>query len=106
MKKIEVFVKPFKLEEVKDALTDAGITHVRLMQAQVSTGELRQEIYQGTEYNVDLDSRVLLMTMVEDSKVDSVVELIERAATTGHPDDGKIIVTPVEQIIAINGKED
>lgn len=104
MKKIEAFVKPFKMEEIKAALVAAGITHLRLLQAQVTTTRPRQEIYQGTEYDVDLDSRVLLMTMVEDSQVDAVVRLIEKVAATGHPEDGNIIITGVEKIVPIDGQ--
>lgn len=105
VKKIEAYVKPFRLEKIKQALGEAGFAPLRLIQAQVTTAEPRQEIYQGTEFNVDMDARVLLMTMVEDKDVATITRIIESAASTGNPDDGNIIITDVEEIIPIDGEE-
>mgnify|MGYP006266243015 CR=1 FL=1 len=107
MKKVEAIIKPFKLDEVREALTELGISG---MTASEVKGFGRQkghtELYRGAEYTVDFTPKVKLEIIVEDDRVDACIEAVIQAARTGKIGDGKIFVTPVEQIIRIRTGED
>ena len=102
MKKIEAIIKPFKLDEVKDALHEVGLQGLTVVEAK---GFGRQkghtELYRGAEYVIDFLPKVKVEVVVEDSLADNVVEAIENAARTGRIGDGKIFVIDVEQAIRI-----
>ena len=102
MKKIEAIIKPFKLDEVKDALHDAGVSGLTVSEVK---GFGRQkghtELYRGAEYVVDFIPKVKIEVVVEDDQAERVVEAIEAAARTGRIGDGKIFVISVEQAIRI-----
>ncbi|MCY7281453.1 MAG: P-II family nitrogen regulator [Sphingomonas bacterium] len=102
MKKVEAIIKPFKLDDVKDALHDAGVSGITVSEVK---GFGRQkghtELYRGAEYVVDFLPKVKVEVVCEDDQVDRVVEAIEAAARTGRIGDGKIFVVPVEQAVRI-----
>ena len=106
MKKIEAIIKPFKLDEVKDALHEVGIQGITVTEAK---GFGRQkghtELYRGAEYVVDFLPKLRLEVVVEDALVERVVEAIANAARTGRIGDGKIFVTNVEEAIRIRTGE-
>jgi len=106
MKKIEAIIKPFKLDEVKEALHDVGVSGITVTEAR---GFGRQkghtELYRGAEYVVDFLPKVKLEVVVEDSLADRVVEAITSAAQTGRIGDGKIFVIPVESAVRIRTGE-
>ncbi len=107
MKLITAVIKPFKLDEVKDALKAAGI-------AGMTVGEVRgfgrqgghTETYRGAEYQIDFVPKVVLEAVVDDSQADLVVDTIAKSAATGKIGDGKIWVTDVERIIRIRTGEE
>ena len=102
MKKIEAIIKPFKLDEVKDALHEVGIQGLTVTEAK---GFGRQkghtELYRGAEYVVDFLPKVKIEVVLPDEMLDKAVEAIQRAAKTGRIGDGKIFVIDVEQAIRI-----
>ncbi len=102
MKKIEAIIKPFKLDDVKDALHDAGVSGLTVSEVK---GFGRQkghtELYRGAEYVVDFLPKVKIEVVVEDDQAERVVEAIEAAARTGRIGDGKIFVLGVEQAVRI-----
>ncbi|MHA1559082.1 MAG: P-II family nitrogen regulator [Alphaproteobacteria bacterium] len=106
MKKIEAIIKPFKLDEVKEALQDAGLQGITVTEAK---GFGRQkghtELYRGAEYVVDFLPKVKIEIVLSDDKVDEAVEAIRKAAQTGRIGDGKIFVSSVEQAIRIRTGE-
>ncbi len=106
MKKIECIIKPFKLEDVKDALSEIGIQG---MTATEVKGFGRQkghtELYRGSEYTVDFLPKVKLDIIIKDEDTDKVIEAIMQAARTGRIGDGKIFVTPVEKVVRIRTGE-
>ncbi|MDB5663437.1 MAG: hypothetical protein JWM38_35 [Sphingomonas bacterium] len=106
MKKIEAIIKPFKLDEVKEALHEVGVSGITVTEAR---GFGRQkghtELYRGAEYVVDFLPKVKLEVVVEDSLADRVVEAITSAAQTGRIGDGKIFVIPVETAVRIRTGE-
>ena len=106
MKKIEAIIKPFKLDEVKEALQEAGLQGITVTEAK---GFGRQkghtELYLGAEYVVDFLPKVKIEVVVGDSQVEPAVEAIRNAAQTGRIGDGKIFVSPVEQVIRIRTGE-
>jgi nitrogen regulatory protein P-II 1 len=106
MKKIEAIIKPFKLDEVKEALQQAGIQGMTVSEVK---GFGRQkghtELYRGAEYVVDFLPKIKMDIIVDDPDVKKVVEAIEKAAKTGRIGDGKIFVTPVEEVIRIRTGE-
>lgn len=108
MKKIEAIIKPFKLDDVKDALNGIGITGMTMSDVK---GYGRQkghtEIYRGAEYVVDFIPKVKIEIVVAASQVDQIVETIRKAANTGKIGDGKIFVMPVERVVRVRtGEED
>ena len=106
MKLITAILKPFKLDEVKDALQAAGITGMTVSEA---SGFGRQrghtEVYRGVEYTVDLVPKVRLEVLVNDADVESALDLIVKAAFTGSIGDGKVWTTSVEQVIRVRTGE-
>ena len=102
MKKVEAIIKPFKLDDVKDALHEVGVSGITVTEVK---GFGRQkghtELYRGAEYVVDFLPKVKIEVVVEDELADRTVEAIEIAARTGRIGDGKIFVIPVEQAIRI-----
>ncbi|HZY05663.1 MAG TPA: P-II family nitrogen regulator [Anaeromyxobacteraceae bacterium] len=106
MKKVEAIIKPFKLDEVKQALSEVGIAGLTATEVK---GFGRQkghtELYRGAEYVVDFLPKVKVEVVVSDGMVGKVVEVIERAAKTGRIGDGKIFVVPVEEVIRIRTGE-
>ncbi|MFC3713277.1 P-II family nitrogen regulator [Sphingoaurantiacus capsulatus] len=106
MKKIEAIIKPFKLDEVKEALHEIGVSGITVVEAK---GFGRQkghtELYRGAEYVVDFLPKVKLEVVVEDNLVERTVEAIAGAARTGRIGDGKIFVTPVEMAVRIRTGE-
>ncbi|THD38006.1 MAG: P-II family nitrogen regulator [Sphingomonas sp.] len=106
MKKIEAIIKPFKLDEVKEALHEVGVSGITVTEAK---GFGRQkghtELYRGAEYVVDFLPKVKLEVVVEDALADRVVEAIASSAQTGRIGDGKIFVMPVETVLRIRTGE-
>jgi nitrogen regulatory protein P-II 1 len=106
MKKIEAIIKPFKLDDVKEALTEIGVIGMTVMEVR---GFGRQkghtELYRGSEYTIDFLPKVKLELVVADSVVSKVVETIIAAAKTGSIGDGKVFVLPVEESVRIRTGE-
>ena len=106
MKKIEAIIKPFKLDEVREALSDIGVTGLTVTEVK---GFGRQkghtELYRGAEYVVDFLPKVKLEVVVADSLLERAMETIINAARTGKIGDGKIFVTAVEQVVRIRTGE-
>jgi nitrogen regulatory protein P-II 1 len=106
VKKIEAIIKPFKLDEVKLALSQIGVSGLTVTEVK---GFGRQkghtELYRGAEYVVDFLPKVKVEVVVSDQLVGRVVEVIERAAKTGRIGDGKIFVLPIEEVIRIRTGE-
>jgi nitrogen regulatory protein P-II 1 len=106
MKQITAIVKPFKLEEVREALGQVGVTGLTVTEVK---GFGRQkghtELYRGAEYVVDFLPKVKLEVVVKDADVDRCIEAIVKAAKTGKIGDGKIFVTPIEQVVRIRTGE-
>jgi nitrogen regulatory protein P-II 1 len=106
MKKIEAIIKPFKLEEVKSALTALGVQGLTVSEVK---GFGRQkghtEIYRGSEYAVDFLPKIKIEIVLAEAQVDGAVEAIIKAAKTGKIGDGKIFVSPVEKAIRIRTEE-
>lgn len=108
MKRIEAVIKPFKLEDVKEALTEAGITGMTVSDVKgYGRQQGHSELYRGAEYVVDFLPKIKLDLVVAEEQVDEVVDLIAQSARTGKIGDGKIFVSPIEKIIRIRtGEED
>ncbi len=106
MKKVEAIIKPFKLDEVKDALQSAGITGMTITEVK---GHGRQkghkEIYRGAEYTVDLIPKIKIELVVSSDAVQEVVRVILHSARTGKIGDGKIFILPVDEVIRIRTGE-
>ncbi|MCD4770780.1 P-II family nitrogen regulator [archaeon] len=106
MKKIEAIIKPFKLEDVKDALTEAGITGMTVTDVKgYGRQQGHSELYRGAEYIVDFLAKTKLELIVNDDEVDNVVKLISTSAKTGKIGDGKIFVMSVDEVIRIRTGE-
>lgn len=106
MKKIEAIIKPFKLEEVKDALAEVGIEGMTVVEVK---GFGRQkghtEIYRGSEYTVDFLPKIKFEIVISDPLVDAAVEAIVKAAKTGKIGDGKVFVSDIEEAVRIRTEE-
>jgi nitrogen regulatory protein P-II 1 len=106
MKKIEAIIKPFKMEDVKEALTEIGVEGMTVSEVK---GFGRQkghtEIYRGSEYTVDFLPKVKFEIVVPDDRVQKAVETIVEAARTGKIGDGKVFVVPIEEAIRIRTEE-
>ena len=106
MRRIEAIVKPFKLDEVKEALTTIGVRGMTISEVK---GFGRQkghtELYRGAEYAVDFLPKMKIDLLVDEAKAEEVVDVIVQAARTGHIGDGKIFVEPIEEVIRIRTGE-
>jgi nitrogen regulatory protein P-II 1 len=106
MKKIEAIIKPFKLDEVKEALQEVGVQGITVTEAK---GFGRQkghtELYRGAEYVVDFLPKVKIEIVLVDDQVDRAVEAIQKAARTGRIGDGKIFISTIEEVIRIRTGE-
>jgi nitrogen regulatory protein PII len=106
MKKIEAIIKPFKIEEVRDALTELGLQGMTTIDVK---GFGRQkghtEIYRGSEYTVDFIPKIIVLVVVADALVESAVSAIIKAAKTGAVGDGKIFVSTIEEAVRIRTEE-
>jgi nitrogen regulatory protein PII len=106
MKKIEAIIKPFKLEEVKDALSEVGIEGMTVIEVK---GFGRQkghtEIYRGSEYTVDFLPKIKIELVLADERLGDAVTAIVKSAKTGKIGDGKVFVSPVEQAVRIRTEE-
>ena len=106
MKKVEAIIKPFKLDEVKEALNEVGVSGITVTEAK---GFGRQkghtELYRGAEYVVDFLPKVRIEIVLDDAMVERVVEAIANAARTGRIGDGKIFVSPIDHALRIRTGE-
>ncbi|MCW8892589.1 MAG: P-II family nitrogen regulator [Deltaproteobacteria bacterium] len=106
MKKVECIIKPFKLDDVKTALTDLGLTGMTVSEVR---GFGRQkghtELYRGAEYQIDFIPKIKIDLVIADDQVEEVVAIIQREASTGRIGDGKIFVSDIEQSIRIRTGE-
>lgn len=106
MKKVEAIIKPFKLDEVKEALNEIGVQGITVSEVK---GFGRQkghtELYRGAEYVVDFIPKIKVEIIVADDMANRVIETIAQAAKTGRIGDGKIFVTPVEEVVRIRTGE-
>ena len=106
MKKVEAIIKPFKLDEVKDALSEVGIQGMTVTEVKGfgRTGG-KKEVYRGSAYVVDFVPKVKIEIVVADSQAQQVIDAIETSAKTGRIGDGKIFVSPVEEAVRIRTGE-
>jgi nitrogen regulatory protein PII len=106
MKKIEAIIKPFKVDEVKEALREAGIEGMTVIEAK---GFGRQkghtEVYRGSEYTIDLLPKIKIEVVVADGRVEEIVNLIVLKAKTGKIGDGKVFVSNIEEAVRIRTEE-
>ncbi|HFC97657.1 MAG TPA: P-II family nitrogen regulator [Thermosulfurimonas dismutans] len=106
MKKIEAIIKPFKLEEVKEALAEVGVQGMTVTEVKgFGRQKGHQEIYRGAEYVVDFLPKIKMEIVVPDEMVERVVEAIIKSARTGKIGDGKIFIYPIEEAIRIRTGE-
>ena len=106
MKLVSAIIKPFKLDEVRDALTGVGVSGLTVSEVKGFGRQKGQtEIYRGAEYLVSFLRKVKIEIVVDDAQVERAIEAIQKAAHTGKIGDGKIFVTPVEQALRIRTGE-
>ena len=106
MKKLEAIIKPFKIEEVKDALTDLGVEGMTLCEVKgFGHHTMHTEMYRDATYQVDFLPRIKVEVILPDALIEAAVQAILRAARTGKTGDGKLFITPVEQVIRIRTEE-
>lgn len=106
MKKIEAIIKPFKLDDVKEALNEIGIHGMTVSEVKgYGRQKGHKEIYRGAEYVVDFVPKIKIEIIVPDEQLDEIVEKIQASAVTGKIGDGKIFISPVEQVIRIRTGE-
>ena len=106
MKKVEAIIKPFKLDEVKDALAEVGVQGMTVTEVKGfgRTGG-KKEVYRGSAYVVDFVPKVKIEVVVPDGLVHQVLEAVEKSAKTGRVGDGKIFVVPIEEAVRIRTGE-
>ncbi len=106
MKKIEAIIKPFKLDDVKEALNEIGIQGMTIVEVKgYGRQKGHKEIYRGAEYEVDFIPKIKIEIVIQDEIVDKAVETIAASAKTGKIGDGKIFVLPVEQAVRVRTGE-
>jgi nitrogen regulatory protein P-II 1 len=106
MKKVEAIIKPFKLDDVKEALNEIGLQGMTISEVKgYGRQKGHKEIYRVAEYVVDFIPKIKLEIVIEDDRVEAVVEKIQQAANTGKIGDGKIFVLPVEAAIRVRTGE-
>ena len=106
MKKIEIISRPYKLDEVKSALTGLGIKGMTIIEVK-GFGRQRghKEVYRGAEYQVEFTAKIKIEVVVEDSMLAEVIQVVQKTAKTGQVGDGKIFVFPVENVVRIRTGE-
>lgn len=106
LKKIEAYLKPFRLAEIRKELARERFDVVRVHEAEeLRPAETYTEVVQGTEYEVDVTPRALLVLLVEESEVDRAIGLIQRVGRTDHRGDGRIVVSPVDRLVPVDPGE-
>jgi nitrogen regulatory protein P-II 1 len=106
MKKVEAIIKPFKLDDVKDALNELEISGMTVSEVKgYGRQQGHSELYRGAEYIVDFLPKIKIEVIVKDDELKTVVETIAKVARTGKIGDGKIFVSPVEEVIRIRTEE-
>jgi nitrogen regulatory protein P-II 1 len=106
VKKVEAVIKPFKLEEVKEALSKVGIKGLTVTEVKgFGRQKGHKELYRGAEYEIEFLPKVKLEVVVPDSELEIVIEAIVSSARTGRLGDGKVFVTPVEEVLRIRTGE-
>ena len=106
MKKIEAIIKPFKMDEVREALSEVGVVGMSVSEVKgFGRQKGHKEIYRGSEYNVDFLPKIKIEMVLADEKVEEVIETIRKAANTDKIGDGEIFVAPVEQALRIRTNE-
>jgi nitrogen regulatory protein PII len=106
MKKIEAIIKPFKVDEVKEALREIGIEGMTVIEAKgCGRQKGHTEVYRGSEYTIDLLPKVKIEVVVPDARVENIVETIVRIAKTGKIGDGKVFVSNIEEAVRIRTDE-
>ncbi len=106
MKKVEAIIKPFKLEEVKEALSNVGIKGLTVIEVKgFGRQKGHKELYRGAEYEIEFLPKVKLEVVVAESELEAVIEAIVSSARTGRLGDGKVFVSPVEEVIRIRTGE-
>ncbi len=106
MKKIEAIIKPFKLDDVKEALSEIGIYGMTVTEVnRYGRQKGHKEIYRGAEYVVDFVPKIKIEIVVDDQRADETVETVRNAANSGKIGDGKIFVLPVEQVVRVRTGE-
>ena len=106
MKKIEVIIKPFKLDDVKEALTEIGVTGMTVTDVKgYGRQQGHSELYRGAEYIVDFLAKTKLELVVNDEDVENTLKVIQNSAKTGKIGDGKIFVTSVDEVVRIRTGE-
>jgi nitrogen regulatory protein P-II 1 len=106
MKKIEAIIKPFKLDAVKDALNELGISGMTISEVKgYGRQKGHKEMYRGAEYHIDFNPKIKIELVVSAAMVDRVVSTIREAALSGKIGDGKIFVLPVEQVVRVRTGE-
>jgi len=106
VKKVEAIIKPFKLEEVKEALSNVGIKGLTVIEVKgFGRQKGHKELYRGAEYEIEFLPKVKLEVVVAESELEAVIEAIVSSARTGRLGDGKVFVSPVEEVIRIRTGE-
>ena len=106
MKKIEILIKPFKLEDVKDALVEAGITGMSVYDVKgYGRQQGHSELYRGAEYVVDFLPKIKIDVVVKDEMVETVINAVVNSAKTGKIGDGKIFVSSLDEVVRIRTEE-
>lgn len=106
MKKVEALIKPFKLDDVRDALQEIGVQGMTVTEAKgFGRQKGHSKLYRGAEYVVDFLPKIKIEVVAPDARVEAIVEAIRTAASTGRIGDGKIFVSPVEHVIRIRTGE-
>ena len=106
MKKVEAIIKPFKLEEVKEALSNVGIKGLTVSEVKgFGRQKGHKELYRGAEYEIEFLPKVKLEVVVPESELEAVIDAIVSSARTGRLGDGKVFVSPVEEVVRIRTSE-
>lgn len=106
MKKIEAYLKPFRLTDVRNALLDSPFEVLRIHQAEeLRPADTYTEVVQGVEYETDVTARALVVLLVADDQVQQAVDLLQRVARTEHRDDGRILISTVERTAPVDPED-
>ena len=106
MKKIEAIIKPFKLDEVKEALHEVGLQGITVLEAKgFGRQKGHKELYRGAEYNIDFTPKLMIEVVVNDDLTDKAVDAVRAAAQTGNIGDGKIFIAGIDEVVRIRTGE-